>query len=199
MNASKASANPPNIQQLIKAKIDAIAPTVSRQPLGLVHHQPEASAETGRCFENVGRKVAQDGGRVQFGSTFHHRYVEKLPGPGYLFITHHAVWHAPNSQLIDITPYPDPKHHPLAPGGSILFLIDDKAEPVKTDKLIAPLPLRFFALGENDELKAYVARLNADEQEKCREIYARGACDKRAASTGHDAGSPQLNPRREES
>jgi hypothetical protein len=46
------------------------------------------------------------------------KQVEAL---GNLFLTHHAVWHAPNGQMIDVTPYPDPKHHPLAPGGSILF------------------------------------------------------------------------------
>jgi hypothetical protein len=164
-----------DIQQLIKAKVSTIAPTVSRQQLGLVHHRPEAWAEATHCFENVGRKIAQDGGRAQFGWTFHHRYVERIPGPGYLFLTHHAVWHSPNGQMIDVTPYPDPKHHPLAPGGNILFLLDDKAVPVRTEKLIAPLPLRFFALGEASELAAHVTRLNDEEQEKCRGIYAGAA------------------------
>jgi hypothetical protein len=172
MNTSQASAEPANIEQLIKAKIGAIAPTISRQQLGLVHHRPEASAEAARCFENVSRKVAKDGGRIQFGWTFHHRYVERIPGPGYLFVTHHAVWHAPNGQMIDVTPYPDRKHHPLAPGRSILFLLDDKALPVRAEKLIAPLPLRFFVLAEDSELAAHVARLNDEEQEKCRNIYA---------------------------
>ncbi|MDR3420178.1 MAG: hypothetical protein P4L80_02870 [Xanthobacteraceae bacterium] len=162
----------PNIDQLIKAKIAVIAATISEQQLGLVHHRPEASAQPARCFENVDRKVAQDGGRIQFGWTFHHRYVERIPGPGYLFVTHHAVWHAPDGQLIDVGQYPDRKHHPLAPGGSILFLVDDKARPVRTENLVAPLPLRFFALAEDRELAAYVAKLNDDEQEECGKIYA---------------------------
>jgi hypothetical protein len=60
--------------------------------------------------------------------------------------------------------------------------------------LIAPLPLRFFALGEDEVLTAYVAKLNADEQEKCREIYAGGAGDERTASTGGDPPSPSSLP-----
>jgi hypothetical protein len=66
------------------------------------------------------------------------------------------------------------------------------------EKLIAPLPLRFFALGEDEELTAYVAKLNADEQEKCQD-YAGGASEEGPASTGQDASSPpSLTPRRED-
>ena len=39
-------------------------------------------------------------------------------------------------------------------------------------KIIAPLPLRFFALGTDARLAAYVQQLNDEEQEKCRKIYA---------------------------
>ena len=35
--------------------------------------------------------------------TFHHRFVERMPGPGYLFITHHAVWNAPDGSLVNVT------------------------------------------------------------------------------------------------
>src|SRR5262249_879898 len=49
-----------------------------------------------------------------------------IPEAAYLFLTHHAVWHAPDGRLVNVTPYPDPKHHPLpGPGSDILFLVDD--------------------------------------------------------------------------
>jgi hypothetical protein len=120
MNAANIAPN--DLSILIKAHIDAIAPTISSQPLGLAYHRAEIWADASRCFENVSRKVSRDGGRTQFGWTFHHRFVKEIPGPGYLFLTHHAVWNAPDGRLIDVSPYPDPKHQPLAPGGSTLFL-----------------------------------------------------------------------------
>jgi hypothetical protein len=161
------------LTKLVKARIDAIAPTISAQPLGLAYHRPESWADSSRCFENVSRKVAQDGGRTQFGWTFHLRFAEQIPDVAYLFLTHHAVWHAPDGGLVNVTPYPDPKHHPLpSPGSDILFLVDDKAEPVRSGNIIAPLPLRFFALYGDERLTAYVERLNAEEEERCRLIYA---------------------------
>ncbi|SRR5216684_2039796 len=170
---SAANIAPSDLTKLVKARIDAIAPTISRQPLGLVSHLPESWAEAAKCFENVSRKVSQDGGRTQFGWTFHLRFVEDIPGPGYLFLTHHAVWNAPDGRLVNVTPYPDPRHYPLPrPGADILFLVDDKAMPVRTEKLVAPSPLQFFALNDDERLAAYVKRLNDEEQEKCRKLYA---------------------------
>ena len=129
-----------------------------------------------RCFDNASRKVTQDGGRVQLGWTFHLRFPDDIPEAAYLFLTHHAVWHAPDGRLVNVTPYPDPKRHPLpAPGSDILFLADDSAQPVRSGNIIAPLPLRFFPLHGDDRLTAHVERLNADEQEKCRRIYAAGS------------------------
>ena len=85
------------------------------------------------------------------------------------------------SRLVNVTPYPDAKHYPLPrPGGDILFLVDDKAQPIVTDKLVAPLPLRFFPLSDEDGLVAYVKQLNDDEQEKCRRISVRARPGKRA-------------------
>ncbi len=171
----------PNITQseltrLVKARIDALAPTISSQPFGFAYHRPENWADASRCFENVSRKVTQEGGRVQFGRTFHLRFPEDIPEAAYLFLTHHAVWHAPDGRLVNVTPYPDPKHHPLpGPGSDILFLADDSAQPVRSGNVIAPLPLRFFPLYGDERLTAYVERLNADEQEKCRRIYAAGS------------------------
>lgn len=164
---------PADISKLVKARIDIIAPTISAQPLGLAYHRPEDWADAARCLENVARKVSQHGGRTQFGWTFHLRFLQDAPDLGYLFITHHAVWHAPDGRLVNMTPYPEPKHHPLPrPGSDILFLVDDKALPVQTDQLIAPLPLRFFALTDDERLAAHVKRLNDEEQEKCGRIYA---------------------------
>jgi hypothetical protein len=161
------------LTKLVKARIDAIAPTISDQPRGLAYHRPESRADASRCFENVSRKVAQDGGRTLFGWTFHLRFAEDIPDAAYLFLTHHAVWHAPDGRLVNVTPYPDPKHHPLPGSGSdILFLVDDKAVPVRNGNIIAPLPLRFFTLYGDERLTAYVERLNAEEQEKYRQIYA---------------------------
>ena len=52
----------PNVSQseltrLVQTRIDAIAPTISFQPLGLAYHRPENWADASRCFENVSRKV----------------------------------------------------------------------------------------------------------------------------------------------
>ena len=152
--------------------IATIAPTISRQQLRLAYHRPKQWAEPTRCFENVDRKVSESGGGILFGWTFHHRFAEAIPGPGYLYVTHHAVWHEPpKGMLVDVTPYPDPKHRPLWPGGDTLFLLDDNARPIRSDKLIAPLLLRFFPLGDVPHLIAHVDRLNKDEQQRCREIY----------------------------
>ena len=109
---------------------------------------------------------------MQFGWTFHHRLVESLPGPGYLFLTHHAVWHAPSGELVDVTPYPDVKHRPIGPIGSILFLVDDKAKPFTSEKMIAPLPLRFFAIDEAGDMLKYVQGLNEKEQAACQALYS---------------------------
>jgi hypothetical protein len=156
---------------VLKARIDAVAATISQQPLSLAYHRPESWAQAARCFENVSRKVLQHGGGIRYGWTFHHRIVESIAGPGYLFVTHHAVWHAPDGHLVDVSSYPDTRHRPIAPGGSPLFLVDDKALPIQTEKLLAPLPLRFFVIDDDDRMVAYVKRLNEEEQEKCRKIY----------------------------
>jgi hypothetical protein len=81
-------------------------------------------------------------------------------------------WRSPK---VDVSPYPSAKHQPLAPGGSTLFLVDDKALPVRSKNLVAPLPMRFFAVNDDERLAAYVKRLNEREQEECRKIYEGGA------------------------
>lgn len=157
-----------------KKELDTVARSIGDGPIGLAHHEPEEKAQAHRCFENVADKVARDGGKGMFGWTFHSRIVESIPGPGYLFVTHHAVWHAPDGRLVDVTPYPDAKHQPLGPEGSIIFLVDPASQPVRTGNQVAPLPLRFFARDADPRLVAYVNELNRNEGDACREIYASG-------------------------
>ena len=150
--------------------IKIFSATISHQPLGLAIHRPEHWARPTRCFENVLGKVGRDGGATRFGWTFHYRIA---PGTGgYLFVIHHAVWHAPDGRLVDVTPFhDDPKHHPITEGNGVLFLVDDAARPVETENLIAPLPMRYFPLSDDERLVSYVGKLNHEEQLKCQEIY----------------------------
>jgi hypothetical protein len=170
------SAPEPPTLQITKEMIDTVARSIGNGPIGLARHRPEPWADALRCFENVGRVVAERGGRILYGWTFHGRFAEKLPGmPPYLYATHHAVWHAPpKGELIDVTPYPDEMHRPLGQGGDPLFLLDQTAKPVASPKQIAPLPLRFFAIGDDPRLSAYVEELNLAERERCEKIYAAG-------------------------
>ncbi len=154
--------------------IKVFAATISHQPLGLVYHRPEPWAKVLCCFDNAAEKIRREGrGMVRFGWTFHYRIAE---GKGeYLFATHHAVWNTPEGWLVDVTPFhEDPKHHPITKSGSVLFLVDDAARPVVTDRVIAPLPLRYFALGDDRRLRDHVEELRREEERKCREIYDSG-------------------------
>lgn len=148
------------------------AQTLSSGPLGLALYLPELSASPMRCFENVLRKVTQEGGQIQFGWTFLHRFS---PGKGdYLIATHHAVWYEPTGQLIDVTPmHEEEKHRPIAPSGEVLFLVDDLAKPVRMGIVVAPLPLRYFPLAKTRELMVYLENLQRDEERQCAELYKR--------------------------
>jgi hypothetical protein len=155
---------------------DGVTAQISEGPLGLAYHRPEIWAEATRCFQNVARKVRESGGRIIYGWTFHNRFAERLDGnPPYLYVTHHAVWQCPNGELVDVTPYREERHEPYAPAeGSILFLVDYAAKPVMSSNQVAPLPLRFFPIGDDPALKQYVQKLNEEEQLRCKEIYAAG-------------------------
>ena len=107
---------------------------------------------------------------------FQHKLVQAIPGPGYLIAIHHAVWRAPDGYLYDVTPlHPDPKHHPIALHGGTLFLVDDRAEPVRRGRVIGPLPTKFFALDNEAQLIDHVQRLQVNEERHCRELYAAAA------------------------
>ena len=164
------------VHSISKSELDNIARTLGAGPMGLAHYRPESWARAHFCFMNALAKAEQAGGAVVYGWTFHSRQVAAIPGPGYLFVTHHAVWHAPDLSLVDVTPHPDPKHRPLGPDeNNILFLVDARACPVITGNQMAPLPQRYFARNDDSRLFAYVEDMNQKEDEACRAIYAKGA------------------------
>jgi hypothetical protein len=115
-------------------------------------------------------KVRQEGGGILFGWTFNHHAA---PGVGeYITATYHAVWHAPGGQLIDVSPFHDDQRlNPYMENGGVLFLVDDTAKPVVTDSLIAPLPLRYLPLGDDQHLRDYLSELIEKEELECRKIY----------------------------
>jgi hypothetical protein len=156
----------------LRTHINVFAATISQQPLGLAHYRPEGWGQPTRCFENARRKVHECGGRVQLGWMFHHRFVADLIDSDYLIAVHHAVWHAPTGHLIDVTPFhAELRHRPLSPGGDVLFLVDDKAQPVTTNRLIAPLPSRFSSVHDNEPLLRHIRNLTHEEERHCRAIY----------------------------
>jgi hypothetical protein len=148
----------------MKNGITAFAATISGQRLGLAKHNPEPWGQQRRCFENVSRKVLQDGGCGQSGWIFQYKYLADDASLGYLIAIHHAVWHAPAGQLVDVTPFKS-TDHPICPDGSVLFLVDDAAPPVSNDKVaMAPLPCRFFALSAEERLLQHVKQLEEEER-----------------------------------
>ncbi|HZR03037.1 MAG TPA: hypothetical protein VFA81_07690 [Burkholderiales bacterium] len=158
----------------LKGQLDAFARTISKEPMGLAHHVPEPWAKPTRCFENAAAKVRESGGRVRFGWMFHFRQVLQLGGAGYLIAVHHAVWHAPNGALVDVTPFdPDPLHRPLTPAGNddILFLLDSSAVPIQTANVVAPRPSKFYPVSDDERLIAHIQRLQAEEDQNCQRIY----------------------------
>jgi len=165
---------PPNAFD-VRPHLEAFARTISPGPLGLAFHRPEPWATPTRCFENAIRQAEQKGGRALFGWKFHYRIVGDIPGPGYLIAGHHAVWHAPTGQLVDVTPlHDDPKHRPISPSGDVLFLVDTNAQPIAGGSTIGPRSSRFYALDADDRLVVHVRRLQEVEDEACRHLYAGG-------------------------
>jgi hypothetical protein len=150
----------PNVEELLRR----FALTISKGPLGLVEHAPEAWAEPLHSIKNVLRKLKRDGGRALPGWVFLDR--ESLQYGPYLIATHHAIWSAEGSAVgVDITPFhPDPKYRPYSPAGKTLFLLDETAQPKMIGRASAPLPSRFFAATEDPNLAAYVEDLNNQEQ-----------------------------------
>ena len=165
-----------NEQAFLRAGIERFARTISQQPLGLAKQAPESWAANRLCFENARRKAERSGGERRFGWMFQHKLVQAIPGPGYLIAIHHAVWRAPDGHLYDVTPlHSDPKHHQLTLHGGTLFLVDDRAKPVRRGRVSGPLPTKFFALDGDARLVDHVQRLQENEKRHWRELYTAAA------------------------
>jgi hypothetical protein len=154
-------------QELIK-KIRELAPQISSGPLLEAPHQPEDGAKHLRCILNVQDKVVKDQGYILFGWTFTRHFDSIIgfePDYGeYLVVTHHAVWCAPDRNVIDVTPY-KPSDKPLTSNNckNIIFLVDLSARPVECNK--------FFALNDIQGLEESLNELREKEQKKCEEAY----------------------------
>ena len=96
---------------------------VKNGELSQVEHRPESDAEYGVCFRNVGQKIERDGGTSQFGWAFQ-------SGKGFVMAVHHCIWRGSGGQLVDITPF-DQMRKPVFADGTVVFLPDDSATPIK--------------------------------------------------------------------
>jgi hypothetical protein len=153
--------------------LQAFAATISREGLHGAQHAPEAWAAAARCFENVLRKIDRSGGAALTGWTFGDRLAPS--GGGYLLATHHCVWLSPQKKIIDVTPFhTDERHVPATtPDGTVIFLPDGEATPVRAGNALAPRPIRFFAIGDDPLLREYVASKQRKEDAECEALYAR--------------------------
>jgi hypothetical protein len=151
-------------------RIKDFASEISSNSLIRVYHEPDNEARPSCCFQNVWTKVKKDGGEILFGWTF--SYLVNSEYGGYLVATHHAVWRTSEDQVLDVTPFhANRNHHPIGWDNYVVFLPDESAQPFKAEGLIAPLPLKFFAFSENQELRKYVKKMTEEEQKACQEIY----------------------------
>lgn len=155
----------------VHASIKQFASTISQQPLGLAHYRPHSDAIPTNCIANVHSFVEMHGGQVRYGWYFLFRH--SLDNGHYLIATHHVVWHNPfDHTLVDVTPFhTEEKHRPIIQDGDPLFLVDDKAQPFKTGNLVIPLPLRFWAMGNELKIQGYVSQLQREEYESYNQEY----------------------------
>jgi hypothetical protein len=151
------------------SELEAFATKISNGPFGIALHKPEPWAEQAMCFANVLTKIERDGGDCVCGWMFQ----LKVPDIGKYFIAiHHAVWRAADGHLFDVTPlHGEKNNHPLMEDGGTLFLVDQRALPVRTKRLLAPLPSKFFGLSDSTELTVYLHTLELQENEACRKLY----------------------------
>jgi hypothetical protein len=154
-------------EERLTAAIAEIAPRIGKGPLGLALHRPEQMARANRpSFRNVADKVLYDGGAPVYGWVLVYRAGGDIPGDGYLLAQHHAVWHAPDGRLFDVTPYAQAALRPISPGEDTLFLVDAEARPMQFGKRFLGLPARAFALSEDAALRDYVAAANRRAEEE---------------------------------
>jgi hypothetical protein len=157
------------------------AATISKGPLGVIDHAPEPWALLTNCIGNVLEKLQRDGGSPVYGWVFLQRISPEY-GP-YLIAQYHAVWKAVDSTApLDITPFhEDEKHRPYAPGGKVLFLVDDAAPPKTLGNAVGPHPSRYFPMNDDPKLAAYTEQRAAEEKIKTQTIFE-GALATQSAS-----------------
>jgi len=155
----------------LQSSINQFASMISMQPLGLIRHQPSSDALPTNCLSNAQNFQKKNGGDIRYGWYFLHRMSPEYGD--YLIATHHAVWQNPeNTSLIDITPFhAEEKHHPIAPGGELLFLVDDKAQPIKVENLLIPRPSYYYPIGNNPKIAEYVKNLQNNELQYYKQQY----------------------------
>ena len=133
--------------------------------VGPVLHRPEKWAVPGMCFKNVSLKVQDNGGEVIFGWTFHYPSSRD-----HLRAAHHAVWHAPDGTLVDITPFDDSWNPLMYKEGLIAFLVNNDAKPLKSKAGVQISLLSKFYVPNDDkgslELKLQLELKEAQECEK---------------------------------
>lgn len=146
--------NQEQVQALYEELLDKIG--AKYHPISVVV-QPDSGAKLNNCFNNVAKKVKNEGGEIVFGWAL-------LPQRHILEAEKHAIWKSPDEQYIDITPrpFPIPK---------LQFVIDDEFK--YEGQLIGNVRLNvtgnrvvddWIVLAEAiDELYSYSTRVN-DEQ-----------------------------------
>lgn len=147
------------------------AASISDQSLGLAYRRPHPNALHTNCIANVLAVREEYGGQIRYGWHFIHRM--SLEFGDYLITTHHAVWHNPaDLTLVDVTPFHlEKKQQPITQDRDLLFLVDDNAEPFRTNKMVVPLPLRFHAIKADPAIQSYVTKLQHREYETYNQVY----------------------------
>lgn len=169
------------IQELI-LKVKDFASQISSNPLIAMEHNPDAQANPLACFGNVMAKVEREGGECVYGWIFGYH---KSEFGEYLTATHHAVWVDSNDTPLDITPFADAQHNYIIKvnNNRVVFVADELAEfveiNIKSNENVsgreiiirAPLPMKYFPITNNQELKEYIKKEVEKEQQHCEEIY----------------------------
>lgn len=159
-----------NKDDILFNAIESFGKSISSETFGLIYHRPEKESIATDCISNVIHHVQIYGGTAIYGWYFIHR--ESVKFGNYLIATHHAVWRAPNGNLIDITPFHEElKHQPLTLQGSILFQVNTNAKPIKQGKFLIPRPSKFYPILKSEELKKYIKTLEEQEVKYYRDNY----------------------------
>lgn len=145
--------------------IENFAKFLSSQQLIFVKHSPVLDAEYKYCLANVAHHTQHFGGKPKCGWRFRNHEPKDMPQQYYLTAEHHCIW-LNNGILLDITPLPQDKAlYPLMNQDNHIFLPDNNADPIWNSVMLAPLPVQYYAIGNNQSLKEYVNALQEQEWE----------------------------------